>query len=39
MSELERSLYTLGAELDVPQAPDLVTAVSGRLEPRRERHA
>lgn len=36
MSELERSLYLLGAELDVPQAPDLVTAVSGSLEPRRE---
>ena len=37
MSELERSLYLLGAELDVPPAPDLVSAVSGRLAPRQER--
>jgi hypothetical protein len=34
MSELERSLHRLGRELDVPEAPDLVPALRGRLQPR-----
>jgi hypothetical protein len=34
MSELERALRDLGRELAVPDAPDLVQAVRGRLEPR-----
>lgn len=37
MSELERALYQLGRQLDVPETPDLAEAVRGRLEPRRER--
>jgi hypothetical protein len=36
MTELERALVSLGRELDVPEAPDAVTAVLARLEPRRE---
>jgi hypothetical protein len=35
MSELERSLRLLGAELDVPATPDLVSGVRARREPRR----
>ena len=34
MSELERALVGLGRELDVPAAPDVATALRGRLEPR-----
>ena len=34
MSELERALYRLGGELEVPEAPDLAGAVRQRLEPR-----
>jgi hypothetical protein len=37
VSELERTLYALGHDLDVPEAPDLVGAVRSRLEPRRGR--
>jgi hypothetical protein len=37
MTELERALLTLGRELAVPDAPDLVAVVRERLEPRRER--
>jgi hypothetical protein len=36
MTELERALVSLGRELEVPEAPDAVTAVLARLEPRRE---
>ena len=36
MTELERGLVALGRELDVPEAPDVVTAVLSRLEPHRE---
>lgn len=34
MSELERTLTELGRELAVPAAPDLVTTVLARIEPR-----
>ena len=33
MSELERALLALGRDLDVPDAPDVVPAVLGRIEP------
>ena len=36
MTDLERGLVALGRELDVPEAPDVVTVVLARLEPRRE---
>ena len=39
MSELEHSLVALGRELEVPYAPDLVSSVMRRLEPRRRRPA
>ena len=35
MSELERALLALGRDLDVPDAPDVVPAVLGRIEPPR----
>jgi uncharacterized protein DUF4367 len=35
MSELERTLVSLSRELDVPEPPDLVPAVTSRLAPRR----
>jgi hypothetical protein len=35
MTELEHALLALGAELDVPAAPDLAAAVAARLRPRR----
>jgi hypothetical protein len=34
MSELERSLVALGRDLEVPDAPDLATAVRARIRPR-----
>jgi len=37
MTELERALVSLGHELEVPEAPDVVAAVRARLEPRRGR--
>jgi hypothetical protein len=37
MSELERALVTLGAELDVPEAPDLAARVLGELDGRARR--
>lgn len=38
MTELERALIALGAELDVPAAPDLRAPVAGRLADRRRLH-
>jgi len=38
VSELERALVALGRELDVPEAPDPVPAVLGRIGPRRTVH-
>ena len=35
MTDLERGLVALGRELDVPEAPDVVTVVLARLEPER----
>jgi hypothetical protein len=35
MTELERALVLLGRELDVPEAPDLVSEVTSRVGPRR----
>jgi hypothetical protein len=37
MTELERALFALGRELDLPPAPDLVPAVRARLERRTHR--
>ena len=37
MTELERALVALGGELEFPPTPDLVRAVSGRLQRRRWR--
>ena len=37
MSELERALGVLARELDVPETPDLATAVLAQLEPRTPR--
>ena len=37
MTPLEHALVALGRELELPPAPDLVSAVRARLEPRRER--
>ena len=37
MTELERSLYLVGAELDVPATPDLAAAVRSWLQPRGRR--
>ena len=37
MSELERALSVLARELDVPETPDLATAVLAELEPRTPR--
>lgn len=34
MSDLERTLRVLGAEVDVPDAPDVVASVLARIEPR-----
>lgn len=35
MTELERTLFVLGRELEVPETPDFVPAVLRRIEPRR----
>jgi hypothetical protein len=35
MSEVERMLVLIGRELDVPEAPELVPGILGRIEPRR----
>ena len=37
MSELEQALGVLARELDVPETPDLATAVLAELEPRKPR--
>jgi hypothetical protein len=37
MSELERALVALGRDLDVPETPELVSAVLARMRPRRDR--
>lgn len=37
MTPLEHALVALGRELELPPAPDLVSAVRARLEPRRSR--
>ncbi|MBA2741493.1 MAG: hypothetical protein H0U46_05725 [Actinobacteria bacterium] len=39
MNGLEQALRSLGRELDVPLAPDVVSSVLGRIEPRASRQA